>query len=99
MQKAEFTVSRHSKAQFVAGAIAARARERIDPVVTAIGEEAVCIALMAICRTRLYLAEDQLDVRFLAYTEEVEKEGHDGRLAILDCTRLKIYVEEVESSQ
>ena len=80
----------------VAGAIAARARDRIGPLVTAIGEEAVCNAVMAICRARLYLEEDHLDVRFLALTEEVQKKGHDGRVALLETTNLRIYVEDVE---
>lgn len=90
-------MSRHSKAAVVAGAIAARARDRIGPMVTAIGEEAVCNAVMAVCRARLYLEDDHLDVRFLALTEEVEKKGHDGKLAVLQSTNLRIYVEDVES--
>ena len=96
LQSAEYTVSHSSKPSAVAGAIAARARERVDPLLLAIGEDAVCNAALAICRSRLYLEEDKLDIRFVAVEERVRKEQHNGSTKMLSSTKLKIYVEDVE---
>ena len=96
MQSAAFTVSRHSKYSVVAGAIAARAREDIGPLLTAIGDEAVCNAIMAVCTARLYLEEDNLDIRFIAKRETIEKTGGDGVPRNLKTMVIRLYVESVE---
>lgn len=55
LQPSDLTVSRASKPQVVAGAVAARAREGVSPRITGIGPEAVCNAMVAACHARLYL--------------------------------------------
>ncbi len=92
-----FSVSRASKPAVVAGALAARAREGLGPALTAIGEEAVCNAAVAVCRARLYLEDDGLDVRFLNVVEPVTKtHNSDGKEHTLDAIKFRIYVERVE---
>ncbi|KAH7621342.1 hypothetical protein NADE_006605 [Nannochloris sp. 'desiccata'] len=93
--KTVISVSKKSNPVVVAGAIAARVRERSNPLVTAIGEEAVCNAIMAIGRTRLYLEDDNLDVRFVAVVEEAELKGGDGRWSYVTTMRFRLYGEEV----
>ena len=99
MQKSVITVSKTSKPPIVAGAIAARIRERSNPLVIAIGEEAVCNAVMAIGRTRLYLEEDKLDVRFVAVVEETELKGDDGKWSDVKACRFRLFGEEIEENQ
>lgn len=72
-----------------------QAREGIGPIITSIGEEAVSNALVATCRARIYLEEDNLDVRFIAVREPVEKTGGDGITSKLASMKVRLYVEEV----
>ena len=105
-QPVTYTVSRISKSGTVAGAIAARAREGIGPVLEAIGEVSVCNAVLAICRTRLYLENDKLDVRFVAVSETVEKESSSGDergrrkgggVTVVDSImKMRLFLEDVE---
>ncbi len=98
-QPVTFSVSRASKPAVVAGALAARAREGLVPALTAIGEDAVCNAAVAVCRARLYLEDDGLDVRFLATVEPVTKtHNSDGKEHTLDAMKFRIYVERVEAA-
>jgi stage V sporulation protein SpoVS len=94
--KTVISVSKKSSPVVVAGAIAARVREGYDPLVTAIGEEAVCNAIMAIGRTRLYLEDDKLDVRFVAVAEEDDLKGGDGKWSHVTAMRFRLYGEEIE---
>lgn len=91
----EYTVSKTSKPPTVAGALAARAREGIGPHLGAIGEEAICVAVLAICRARLYLEDDRLDIRFVPIKEAVEKKGGDGISLQLPSMKFVVYVERV----
>ncbi len=97
--KTVISVSKTSKPTVVAGAIAARVRERSNPLVTAIGDEAVCNAIMAIGRTRLYLEEDNLDIRFVALAEEAELKGGDGRWSKVTTMRFRLYGEEIDGDE
>jgi hypothetical protein len=48
-------VSKLSKPAVVAGAVAGRARDGTAVVVSSIGPDAVCNAMVAVCRARIYL--------------------------------------------
>jgi stage V sporulation protein SpoVS len=99
MQKTVIVVSKTSKPPIVAGAIAARVRERANPLVNAIGEEAVCNAIMSIGRARLYLEDDNLDVRFVAVVEDEKLKGGDGRTSKVTTIRMRLYGEDIEESE
>ena len=66
-----------------------------DPLITSIGGEAVCNAVLAVCRSRIYLVDDKLDLRFLPWISTIEKRGNDGRHVSLDVTKFRVYVELV----
>ncbi|KAK2076005.1 hypothetical protein QBZ16_001341 [Prototheca wickerhamii] len=91
----ELTVSKASKPQTVAGAIAARAREGISTTVTGIGPDAVSNACVAVCHSRIYLEDDKLDVRAVPFFEEVEKDSGDGATHRMTAVKLRILVETV----
>jgi len=98
LQSVEFSASKASKPAVVAGAIAARAREGIGPVVTAIGDEAVTNAVLAACRARIYLEDDQLDIRFIPEQQMIQKRGGDGVTKTMTSMKLHLYVDRVEPS-
>lgn len=91
----ELTVSKTSKPQVVAGAIAARARDGTGVTVAGIGPEAVCKACVAACHARLYLEEDRLDLRTIPLFEEVEKDSGDGTTHRMTALKLQILIESV----
>jgi stage V sporulation protein SpoVS len=95
--KTIISVNKTSQPQAVAGAISARIRENLNPLITAIGEEAVCNAVMAMSRTRIYLEEDRLDIRFVAIEEEMELKGGDGQVREMNAMRFRLYGEQVEA--
>lgn len=99
MQRTIITVSKASNPAIVAGAIASRLRERTNPLVSAIGDEAVCNAVMAIGRTRLYLEDDKLDLRFVAVVEETELKGGDGKWSDVTATKFRLYGEDIEADE
>jgi len=99
ISKAVISVSKKSNPIVVAGAIAARVRERYNPLISAIGEEAVCNAIMAIGRTRLYLEDDNLDVRFVPIVEEADLKGGDGKWSHVTTMRFRVYGEEIEADE
>lgn len=92
---AGLTVSKNSKPQVVAGAIAARAREGTGVTVAGIGADAVCKACIATCHARLYLEEDCLDLRAIPVFEEVDKDSGDGTTHRMTALKLQILIESV----
>lgn len=90
---AQFTVSKTSKAAVLAGAIAGRARQGVGAILTAIGDDAVCVAAVAAAKARIYLEQDRLDIRFVVWEESIDKQGRDGRDVRLTATRFRFYVE------
>ncbi|GAB4813331.1 hypothetical protein N2152v2_000377 [Parachlorella kessleri] len=93
-EPSDLTVSRTSKPQVVAGAMAARAREGVSPRITGIGPEAVCNAMVAACHARLYLENDRLDLKCLPSFEEVTKEGDNQETRTMTAVRIQLVVEE-----
>ena len=93
---AQFTVSKMSKPAVVAGAIAGRARQGVGALLTAIGDDAVCNAVVAASKARVYLEEDKIDIRFVAWEESVDKHGRDGHDVRLTTTKLRFYVERFD---
>lgn len=89
------TVSKQSKPAAVAGAIAAKVREGVAPLLEAIGDEAIANALLAMCRARLYLEENDLDIKFIPTRHVVVKEGGDGVTRKLTSIRMKVYICDV----
>ncbi|KAK9804811.1 hypothetical protein WJX72_006984 [[Myrmecia] bisecta] len=72
-KKAELTVASHSEATTVAGALAARVRDRDDVSLTAIGVDAVAIAIRAICHARVFLEADGVDIKCLPRFVHIDK--------------------------
>lgn len=64
-------------------------------MVSAIGEEAVANAVLAACRSRIYLEDDQLDIKFVAIKETIRKTGGDGITKLLPSIELHIQIDEV----
>lgn len=91
----ELTAGKGSKPTVIAGAISNRAREGGCPNITGIGPEAVCNAIMAVCHARLYLEQDQLDIRVIPAFQEVEKEDRSGDKHTMTAVKLQVVVEKV----
>lgn len=91
----ELSVSKLSKPAVVAGAVAGRARDGTAVVVSSIGPEAVCNAMVAVCRARIYLEEDKLDIKCVPTFEQVDKEGGAGGAHTMTAVNLHILVEQV----
>ena len=62
-EEMELTVSGHSKIIAVAGAISGKIREQKQVFCTAIGVDAVTTAVLAAGNARLFLEQDQLDIK------------------------------------
>lgn len=71
----ELAVASTSKPKVVAGAIAGKIRETKQVFLSAIGVDAVANAVLAIGNARLYLEEDNLDIRVQPEFVHIEKNG------------------------
>lgn len=71
-----------------------QAREGIGATLVAIGPEAVTAAMLAVCRARIYLEDDKLDVTVVVEVERLKKEGRDGKVAQLESVVVRVYVGE-----
>lgn len=86
----ELSVSSKSQPTTVAGAVAARVRDRRPVSLTAIGVEAVSKATLAIGNARLFLEADKLDIRALPEFVTVKKNDMD-----LNAVRFHITSESI----
>lgn len=89
-QEVELPVSGNSSPPTVAGALAARVREQKDVALTAIGVDAVSNAVLAIGNARLYLEQDNLDIRALPEFVHVRKNGNE-----LSAVKFVIIIEQI----
>ncbi len=69
------TVAAHSKIVPVAGAISGKVRENLKISLYAIGVDAVTNAVLAVGNARLFLEQDNFDIRVEPEFEKVEKNG------------------------
>lgn len=86
----ELPVSGNSSPPTVAGALAARVREQKEVALTAIGVDAVSNAVLAIGNARLYLEQDNLDIRALPEFVHVRKNGNE-----LSAVKFVIIIEQI----
>lgn len=86
----ELPVSSGSVPGVVAGALAARVRENKSPYLTAIGVDAVTNAVLAVGNARLYLEDENLDIRVLPQFVHVSKGGTE-----LSAVKFQITTENV----
>ncbi|DBB18523.1 hypothetical protein WJX82_003096 [Trebouxia sp. C0006] len=73
--KMEMPVASATDPSIVAGALAARVREGAEVYLTAIGVDAVGNAMRAICFARLYLEDDDLDIKAMPEFVHLMKDG------------------------
>lgn len=74
-EEVTLTVAGHSKITPIAGAIAGKVRENLLTSLVAIGVDAVTNAVLAIGNARLYLEQDNCDLRVAPDFEKVDKGG------------------------
>lgn len=84
------TATAQGKVVPLAGAIAGKVRENLRPIVQAIGVDAVTNAVLAIGNARLYLEQDNCDIRVAPEFEKVEKNG-----TTLNALRLTLHSEQL----
>ena len=69
----ELSVASHSKIVAVAGAIAGKVREKVAVLLTAIGIDAVAVAVLAIGNARQFLEKDSVDLRVRCEFRHIQK--------------------------
>lgn len=89
-EEVEMPVGKDSRPATVAGALAARVREQKTVALVAIGVDAVANAVLAVGNVRLYLEQDQLDVRANPSFVTVHKEERD-----LNAVKFSLTVESI----
>lgn len=62
-------------------------------MIEAIGDDAVSIAIMAVAKARVFLRDDNLDIKCLVTLESIEKMGGDGIRRLLTSFKIKVYLE------
>lgn len=89
-ESVELPVSGHSRPPVVAGALAARVREGKQAALVSIGVDAVANAVLTIGNARLYLEENNMDVRCQPTFVTVHKEDRD-----LNAVRFDVRVDNI----
>lgn len=72
------TVKRESDPYKVAGAIAGRLRDAKVVALISVGPDAVFHAVEAVAIARRYMAEDQVDIKFCPFFQQMDWEGRDS---------------------
>lgn len=84
------TVKRESDPYKVAGAIAGRLRDNKVVALISVGPEAVFHAVEAVAIARRYMAEDQMDIKFSPFFQQMDWEGRDSSGLRFDIVARKL---------
>lgn len=84
------TVKRDSDPYKVAGAIAGRLRENKVVALISVGPDAVFHAVEAVAVARRYMAEDQMDIKFSPFFQQMDWEGRDSSGLRFDIVARKL---------
>jgi stage V sporulation protein S len=76
-------VSKNTNPESLAGAIAGKVREGVRQAITAIGGEAVAVAISAIAIAREYLQDDELDIYCMPKLVHVTKGDSDEEMTAM----------------
>lgn len=87
------TVKRESDPYKVAGAIAGRLRENKIVALISVGPEAVFHAVEAVGVARRYMAEDQIDIKFSPFFQQMDWEGRDSSGLRFDIVARKLHAD------